>query len=72
MSLGRNGYNIITPSTLLRAMANQGFNALQSDINVAEVEGLITPNQANFLRKKYLELDCYDWFYKYGTKKQNF
>lgn len=36
------------------------YCTLQSDINVAEVEGLITPNQANFLRKKYLELDCYD------------
>ena len=36
------------------------YCTLQSDINVAEVEGLITPNQANFLRKKYLKLDCYD------------
>lgn len=28
---------------------------LQSDINVAEVEQMISPEQANYLRKKYLE-----------------
>lgn len=30
---------------------------LQSDINVAEVEGLISPDQAWFLREKYLHLE---------------
>lgn len=30
------------------------FCTLQSDINIAEVGGHITPNQAWFLRKKYL------------------
>lgn len=30
------------------------YGILQSDINVAEVEGYITPNQAQYLREKYL------------------
>lgn len=30
------------------------FNDLEADINAAEQEGSITPNQAHFLRKKYL------------------
>ena len=34
-----------------------GYCELQSDINVAEVEGLITSDQAWFLREKYLDLD---------------
>lgn len=33
------------------------FCTLQSDINVAEVGGYITPNQAWFLRKKYLGVE---------------
>lgn len=36
------------------------FCTLQSDINIAEVGGFITPNQAWFLRKKYLGLDNND------------
>lgn len=36
------------------------YCTLQSDINIAEVEGYITPNQAWFLRKKYLGIDNYD------------
>lgn len=36
------------------------YCTLQSDINVAEVEGYITPNQACFLRKKYLGFDNND------------
>lgn len=39
------------------------YCTLQSDINIAEVEGYITPNQAWFLRKKYLGVDNYDRFY---------
>ena len=36
------------------------FCTLQSDINIAEVGGFITPNQAWFLRKKYLGMDNND------------
>lgn len=36
------------------------YCTLQSDINVAEVGGYITPNQAWFLRKKYLGVDNND------------
>lgn len=36
------------------------FCTLQSDINVAEVGGYISPSQAWFLRKKYLGIDNYD------------
>ena len=36
------------------------YGLLQSDINVAEVGGYISPNQAWFLRKKYLGIDNYD------------
>lgn len=36
------------------------YCTLQSDINVAEVGGNITPNQAWFLRKKYLGVDKND------------
>ena len=36
------------------------YCTLQSDINVAEVGGYITPNQACFLRKKYLGVDNND------------
>lgn len=36
------------------------YCTLQSDINVAEVSGYISPNQAWFLRKKYLGLDNND------------
>ena len=43
------------------------YCTLQSDINVAEVEGYISPNQARFLRKKYLGVNNNDWFYKYDS-----
>lgn len=33
------------------------YSTLQNDINVSEVSGYITPNQAWFLRKKYLRVD---------------
>ena len=36
------------------------FCTLQSDINIAEVGGFVTPNQAWFLRKKYLGMDNND------------
>ena len=36
------------------------YCTLQSDINVAEIGGYITPNQAWFLRKKYLGVDNND------------
>lgn len=36
------------------------YCTLQSDINVAEVGGYISPNQAWFLRKKYFGIDNYD------------
>ena len=36
------------------------YCTLQSDINVAEVGGYISSNQAWFLRKKYLGIDNYD------------
>ena len=36
------------------------YSTLQSDINVAEVEGFITPNQAWYLRGKYLGYDKND------------
>ena len=36
------------------------YCTLQSDINVAEVGGYISSNQAWFLRKKYLGVDNYD------------
>lgn len=36
------------------------YGILQSDINVAEVSGYITPNQAWYLRRKYLGVDNYD------------
>lgn len=36
------------------------YCTLQSDINVAEVSGYITPNQAWFLRKKYLGVTSND------------
>jgi hypothetical protein len=37
-----------------------GYCGLQSDINVAEVEQLISPEQAWYLREKYLGLTK-DW-----------
>lgn len=45
------------------------YCTLQSDINVAEVEGYISPNQARILRKKYLGVDNNDWFYKYDSQE---
>ena len=33
------------------------WDSLNSDINVAEVEQLISAKQANYLRKKYLRMD---------------
>lgn len=49
------------------------YGILQSDINVAEVEGIITSNQANYLRKKYLGIDLRseidDWFYEHNKEK---
>lgn len=36
------------------------YCTLQSDINVAEIGGNITPNQASFLRKKYLGVENHD------------
>ena len=36
------------------------YCTLQSDINVAEVEGYISPNQARILRKNYLGVDNID------------
>lgn len=36
------------------------YCTLQSDINVAEIGGNITPKQASFLRKKYLGVENHD------------
>lgn len=43
------------------------YCTLQSDINVAEIGGYISSNQAWFLRKKYLGIDNNDWFHEYDS-----